>query len=171
MRTRRPGGLVDQARRVCFLPILWTSRDVGRQIGWWRPSLSHWRRRVRWRLCSDDCSPPRWCRRRLQRQYPRNWKGCYGDCWEIAPKPAPPAKSGIANLETLLQGLLPGSLTPALQTRPCPIRWDWATIVCFSCGKAGHGVGQYPKLNETFPFMLPGWTAEKVGDSFVMMSP
>ena len=36
-------------------------------------------------------------------------------------------------------------------------------MVCFSCDKAGHGVGRCPELSETFPFMLPGWTAEKVG--------
>ena len=67
-----------------------------------------------------------------------------------APKP------GITDLETLPQSLPPGIL---------------ATIVCVSCGKAGHGVGRCPKLNETFPFMLPGWSAEKVGDSHVMISP
>ena len=86
-------------------------------------------------------------------------------------KPVLPAKSGITNLETLLQGLLPGILAPAPRTRPGPICRDWATIVCFSFGKAGHGVGRCPELNETFPFMLPGWSAEKVGSSYVMISP
>ena len=32
-------------------------------------------------------------------------------------------------------------------------------------------MGRCPKLNETFPFMLPGWRAEKVGGSYVMISP
>ena len=49
-------------------------------------------------------------------------------------------------------------------------RRDWNTIVCFSCGKLGHGVSRCPELNETFPFMLPGWTAEKVGSSYMMIS-
>ena len=44
-------------------------------------------------------------------------------------------------------------------------------MVCLSCGKAGNGVGRCPERNETFPFMLPGWTAEKVGGSYVMISP
>ena len=35
--------------------------------------------------------------------------------------------------------------------------------MCFSCGKTGHGVTRCPELDETFPFMLPGWTAENVG--------
>ena len=61
-----------------------------------------------------------------------------------APKPIPPPKTGIT---------------------------DWATVVCVSCGKAGHGVGRCPELNETFTFMLPVWTAEKVDSSYVMISP
>ena len=44
-------------------------------------------------------------------------------------------------------------------------------MVCFSCGKAGYGVGRCPKLNEIFPFMLPGWMVKKVGGSYVMISP
>ena len=32
-------------------------------------------------------------------------------------------------------------------------------------------MGRCPELNETFPFMLPGSTAEKVGRSYVMISP
>ena len=62
-------------------------------------------------------------------------------------------------METLLQGLLPGISAAAPRAQLGPICRDWATVVCFSCGKAGHGVGQCPELNETFPFMLPGWTA------------
>ena len=64
-------------------------------------------------------------------------------------------RTGI-QLETLLQRLLPGSPVPASRARPGPIRRDWATIVCFSCGKSGHGVGRRPELNEIFPYMLPG---------------
>ena len=59
-----------------------------------------------------------------------------------APKPASPATSGFTYMETLLQGLLPGIL--ALLTRLGTICRDWATIVCFSCGKAGHGGAGVP---------------------------
>ena len=56
--------------------------------------------------------------------------------------------------------------------RPGPLRRDWATIVCFSCGtESGHGVGRCPELDETFPIILPGWSAEKVGGNYVMVSP
>ena len=88
-----------------------------------------------------------------------------------APKPIPPPKTGITDIETFLKGLLPGIPAVASRARLGPIRRDWGTVVCFSCGKAGHGVGRCPKLNETFPFMLLGWTAEKVGGSYAMISP
>ena len=55
--------------------------------------------------------------------------------------------------------------------QPGPARRDWTTIVCFSCGKPGHRVGRCPEFDETFPYMLPGWSAEKVGANFVMISP
>ena len=44
------------------------------------------------------------------------------------------------------------------------------TIVYFTCGKSCHGVSRCPEMNETFPYMLPGCTAEKVGSSYVMIS-
>ena len=80
----------------------------------------------------------------------------------LAPAPAPPPKTGITDMETLLQHLFPGTPAPASRTRPGCIRRDWAMIVCLSCGKSVHGVGRCPKLNETFPYMLPGWSAEMV---------
>ena len=51
------------------------------------------------------------------------------------------------------------------------MRRDWATVVCFSCGKAGHSATWCPDLNETFLFMLPEWKEEKVGGGYVMISP
>ena len=55
-----------------------------------------------------------------------------------APKPVPPVKTGITDIETLLQNVLPGIPASASRARPGPMRRDWATVVCFSCGKAGH---------------------------------
>ena len=43
-------------------------------------------------------------------------------------------------------------------------------MVCFLCGKAGHGATRCPDLNEAFPFMLPGWMADKVGGGYIMIS-
>ena len=70
-----------------------------------------------------------------------------------ARKPAPAVATGSSDIETLLQNLLPGNLAPA--TRPRQMRRDWATVVCFSCGKAGHSATRCPDLNEAFQFMLP----------------
>ena len=43
-----------------------------------------------------------------------------------------------------------------------------STMVCFSCDKAGHRVSRCHEFNETFPYMLPGWSAEKVGANYMM---
>ena len=90
------------------------------------------------------------------------------------PKPAPLADNGSSDIEFLLQSLLPGiraSAARTQRTQPGPMQWDGATVVCFSCGKAGHGANRCPDLNETFPSMLLGWKAEKVGGVYVMISP
>ena len=43
--------------------------------------------------------------------------------------------------------------------------------MCFSCGKAGHSATRCPALDESFPFMLPGWRAETKPGGFIMISP
>ena len=34
-------------------------------------------------------------------------------------------------------------------------------MVCFSCGKSGYAATRCPKLDDSFPFMQPGWQAGK----------
>ena len=41
----------------------------------------------------------------------------------------------------------------------------------FSCGKAGHSATRCPTLDETFPFMLLGWEAEKTPGGYILISP
>ena len=41
----------------------------------------------------------------------------------------------------------------------------------FSCGKTGHGANRCPTLDVTFPFILPGWKAEKTQTGFLMILP
>ena len=101
----------------------------------------------------------------------------YGDFAEapavrnVGPPPMLPPQTEITGMETMLQCLLPGTPVLAPWSRPGPARRDWTTIVCFSCGKPGHGIGMCPEMDETFPHMLPGWSAEKVGANFMMISP
>ena len=58
-----------------------------------------------------------------------------------------------------------------LRSRPGSMRRDWTSVVCFSCGKVGHSTTRCPALDAYFPFMLPGWKAEKEGGGYVMISP
>ena len=51
------------------------------------------------------------------------------------------------------------------------MRRNWNTVVCFSCGNSGHDATRCPNLNEAFSFMLLGWSAEKVGGNYVLISP
>ena len=80
----------------------------------------------------------------------------------IPPKPV--------GLEKLLQSYLSGQQTLGQQSRPRPARRGW-NLVCFSCGKAGHGANRCPTLDESFLFMLPGWRTETTPGGFLMISP
>ena len=82
------------------------------------------------------------------------------------PKPPLPVRMGITAVETLLQNLL-----PVRPTQLSTLRRDWSTVLCFSCGKPGHGATWCPTLNEAFLFKLPGWKAEKAGCGYAMISP
>ena len=37
-----------------------------------------------------------------------------------------------------------------------PFRRDWSDVMCFSCGKMGHGATRCPDFNDSFPFLQPG---------------
>ena len=76
-----------------------------------------------------------------------------------------------AGVETLLRSLLSGQRTMGQQPRQGSFRRDWIAIVCYSCGKAGHSATHCPVLDESFPFMLPGWRAEKTPGGYIMISP
>ena len=86
-------------------------------------------------------------------------------------QPAPVAVSEQAGLESLLRSLPSGQIAPPPQPRQASFRRDWNAVVCFSCGKAGHSATRCPTLDEPFPFMLPGWKAEKTSGGCIMISP
>ena len=85
--------------------------------------------------------------------------------------PAPGIRDEPGGLEKLLQSFLSGQQISGQQSRQRPARRGWNDVVCFSCGKAGHGANRCPTLDETFPFMLPGWKAESTPGGYLMISP
>ena len=80
------------------------------------------------------------------------------------PVVSPPA---LTELEQMMRSFLAGQRQ---RQRPPqgPARRD---VVCFSCGKSGHAATRCPNLNDSFPFMQPGWRAEKTPGGFIMIPP
>ena len=85
-------------------------------------------------------------------------------------QPAPMERSSFTDMDVLLHNLLPVGSPATEQPRPAERR-NRPTVVCFSCGESGHAASRCPTLDETFPFLPPGWRTERVGDGFVMRSP
>ena len=81
---------------------------------------------------------------------------------------SPPEPVG---LEKMFRSYLSGQQPVRPPARQRPIRRDWNGVVCFSSGKSGHAATRCPALDESFPFMLPGWRAESTPGGFVMISP
>ena len=80
----------------------------------------------------------------------------------------PPESVG---LEKMLRSFLSGQQQTRPPPRQRPIRRDWNGVVCFSCWKSGHAATRCPTLDESFPFMMSGWRAEKTPGGFIMIPP
>ena len=124
-----------------------------------------------------------------QRSSPNQLEDLLRRVLTIAEPPAPKPKPEVPDVEKLLQQLVretqsrpPVVVSPPVPTaleqmlrsfleghrqrqRPPPrqrsARRDWTDVVCFSCGKSGHAVTHCPNLDESFPFLQPGWRTEK----------
>ena len=68
--------------------------------------------------------------------------------------------SGVENITSNVQG-----------PRFRQVRRNWSDVKCFSCRKTGHSATRCPTLDVTFPFILPGWKAEKTSTGYLMISP
>ena len=91
---------------------------------------------------------------------------------EIAKRePAPPTPAEPPGLETLLQTYFAEQQSPRQGPRFRQVRRNWSDVKCFSCGKTGHSATRCPTLDLTFPFILPGWKAEKTSTGYLMISP
>ena len=86
-------------------------------------------------------------------------------------KPTLPMQTEPIKLETRLQDFLEGRQRADQEFRQRPVQRDWAEMKCFSCGKSGHSATRCPTLDITFPFILPGWKAEKSLYGYMMVSP
>ena len=86
-------------------------------------------------------------------------------------EPVPPTPAEPPGLETLLQTYFTEQQSPRQGTRFRQVRRNWSDVKCFSCGKTGHSATHCPTLDVTFPFILPGWKAEKTPTGYLMISP
>ena len=76
-------------------------------------------------------------------------------------EPAEPTPAEPPGLETLLQTYFTEQQSPRQGPRFRQVRRNWSDVKCFSCGTTGHSATRCPTLEVTFPFILPGWKAEK----------
>ena len=86
-------------------------------------------------------------------------------------EPVPPTPVEPPGLETLLQTYFAEQQSPRQELRFRSVRRNWSDVKCFSCGKTGHSATRCPALDVTFPFILPGWKAEKTSTGYLMISP
>ena len=89
----------------------------------------------------------------------------------VKSEPAPPSTVEPTGLEALLQTYFIRQQSTGLGPRVRQMRRNWADVQCFSCGKPGHSATRCPTLDVTFPFILPGWKAEKTPTGYLMISP
>ena len=89
----------------------------------------------------------------------------------VKSEPAPPPPVEPTGVELLLQNYFAKQRSAGLGPRARQMRRNWADVQCFSCGKPGHSATRCPTLDVTFPFILPGWKAEKTPTGYLMISP
>ena len=89
----------------------------------------------------------------------------------VRSKPELPTVMEPAGLEAMLRSYFTGQQLTGPGPRGRPLRKDWSDMKCFSCGKSGHSATRCLTLDASFPFILPGWKAEKTPTGFMMISP
>ena len=77
-------------------------------------------------------------------------------------QPVMQERSGIMDIEVLLQSMLPVTSVAEDNVRPPTDRLEPSTR-CFSCGEADHVIPLCPVLNESFPFLPLDWRADRGG--------
>ena len=86
-------------------------------------------------------------------------------------KPVVPVQPALPSWNTRLKSLLEVGRMPDQGLGQGSVQRNWSAVKCFSCGNTGHSAARCPKLDVNFPFMLPGWRAEKTAIGYMMISP
>ena len=90
----------------------------------------------------------------------------------LTPKATPTTRvPELAGLDKLAQLLTEKVATRKPTLLMQTVQRDSAEMKCFSCGKSGHSATHCPMLDITFPFILPGWKAEKSLSGYMMILP
>ena len=77
-------------------------------------------------------------------------------------------RSKFTDLETMLLNWLPvGTVTE--EDAASPESLSDSAEGCFSCGVLTHTTDQCQSLDESFPFLPPGWQADRIGDQFILV--
>ena len=76
-------------------------------------------------------------------------------------------RSSLMDIEILLQSMLPVRSVAEENVQPPAVHQE-PTAGCFSCGELGHATARCPVLDESFPFLPPGWRADRTDDEFVL---
>ena len=85
-------------------------------------------------------------------------------------QPVAQERSKLTDLETMLLNWLPvGTVTEEDAASPdSPDSSSDSAEGCFSCGFLTHTTDQCQSLDESFPFLPPGWQADRIGDQFIL---
>ena len=86
-------------------------------------------------------------------------------------EPVLPTVTEPTGLEDILRSYFTGQQSTGTTFRGRSGRRDWSDMKCFSCGQSGHSTTRCSKLDVSFPFIPPGWKAEKTPTGYVMVSP
>ena len=80
-------------------------------------------------------------------------------------QPVVQERSRLTDIQIILQSMLPvGSVAEAVVEPPA--HRQESTAGCFSCGELDHTTERCPVLDESFPFLPPGWWEEGVDENF-----
>ena len=82
-------------------------------------------------------------------------------------QPVVQERSRLTDIEILLQSMLPVGSVKEEDVPPQAPRQE-STTGCFLCGVLAHETEHCPVLDDSFPFLPPGWRADRIDDEFIL---